>query len=99
MNSDFILKKEGIQIKSTLNSSQVEKISSIITDQICKTFPEHNLSFNDVLSTLTKLNMYIAEMPKDSAAAKYSYKTNSIILLFNLPVFMGSRIFLYRKFV
>lgn len=78
MNINSILKKEGIQIKSKLDSAQVDKIANIISQKICETFPEHNLNLTDVFSALSRLDMYIAQMPADSAVAKYFYKNNSI---------------------
>lgn len=77
MNINSILKKEGIQIKSTLTKIQIEKIAEIIANQICEAFPEHNLNFETIFSTLSNLDMYIAEINND-AIAKYYYKNNSI---------------------
>lgn len=78
MNINTILKKEGIQIKSKLDRTQVDKIATIIAQKICETFPEHNLNVTDIFSALSRLDMYIAQMPADSAVAKYFYKNNSI---------------------
>lgn len=78
MSINSILKKEGIEIKSKLDTNQINKIASILSDRICTAFPEHNLSYQDVQSALARLDMYIAKMPADSAVAKYFYKNNSI---------------------
>ena len=78
MNINSILKKEGIEIKSKLDTTQVNKIAEIIADKLCETFPEHNLNRNDIFSSLTGLDMYIAKLPNDSAVAKYFYKNNTI---------------------
>ena len=78
MNINSILKREGIEIKSELNQSQVDKIATIITEKICEAFPEHNLDYNTIFYNLSKINMYVAQMPPDSSVAKYFYKNNSI---------------------
>lgn len=80
MNINSILKKEGIEIKTKLNITQVNKIAHIIAEKICTSFPEHNLNENDIYSILSDLDMYIAKMPPDSAVAKYFYKNHSIYL-------------------
>ena len=77
MNIHSILKKEGIEIKSKLDTEQVSKIAQIISQKMNETFPEHNLSTTTLFETLSRLDMYIAEMPND-AVAKYFYKNNSI---------------------
>lgn len=78
MNINSILKREGIEIKSKLDMLQVNKIAEIITDKLCDAFPEHNLNRNDIFSILSKVDMYFAKLPSDSAVAKYFYKNNSI---------------------
>ncbi len=80
MNANSILKKEGIQIKAKLGTEQVSKIAQIIAQKMCETFPEHNLNQQTLFDTLSKLTMYIAQMPPDSAVAKYFYKNNAIYL-------------------
>ncbi len=78
MNINSILRKEGIELKSQLDKSQVNRIATIISEKICDTFPEHNLNYNDIFSMLSTLDMFIAKMPADSTAAKYFSKINAI---------------------
>lgn len=78
MNIDSVLKKEGIEVKSKLDNTQVNKIATIISRKIVKTFPEHHLKLQDLFNCLSGLDMYIARMPEDSAVAKYFYKNSSI---------------------
>ena len=78
MNTNSVLKKEGIEITSKLNTSQVEKIADIVAQKICHAFPEHNLNQNDIFSTLTNVDMFFAKMPKNSAVAKYFSQNNAI---------------------
>lgn len=78
MNINSILRKEGIELKSQLDKSQVNRIATIISEKICDTFPEHNLNYNDIFSMLSTLDMFIAKMPADSTAATYFSKINAI---------------------
>lgn len=78
MSINSILKKEGIEIISSLNTLEINKIASKIAEMLCSTFPEHNLNQSDLFISISRLNMYIAKMPLDSAKAKYFYKNNSI---------------------
>ncbi len=77
MNVNSILKREGIEIKSKLDITQVNKIAQIIAQKICETFPEHNLDNHALFDTLARLDMYIAQMSAD-CVAKYFYKNNTI---------------------
>ncbi len=75
MNTNAILKKEGIEIKSQLTSLQISKIADIVSNKICHAFPEHNLNVTDVFSSLNNLTMYFAKMPEDSEAKYFSRKS------------------------
>lgn len=78
MNIDKILKKEGIELVSTLNSTKTQAIASKIAKRVCSTFPEHNLNQNDLFNELSKVNMYFADFSNTSIGAKYYYKNQSI---------------------
>lgn len=72
------LKKEGIEIVEQLDTLKVNTIAINIASKLCLAFPEHNLSKSDLFTSISRLNMFIAKMPGDSAGAKYFYKNNSI---------------------
>lgn len=76
VNSD--LKKAGIDIIQQLNEKDIFAIASNIASKLCLAFPEHNLKRHDLISAISKINMYIANMPQDYSQAKYFYKNNSI---------------------
>lgn len=73
-------KKEGMEIKSKLDITQVNKIADVVSEKICDTFPEHNLNKSDISNIISNIDMYIAKIPENSSIARYSYKTNSIYL-------------------
>ena len=78
MNTNSVLKKEGIEIITKLETSQTEKIANIVATKICQAFPEHNLNTQNLLSSLINLDMYFAKMPDNSAVAKYHSHNNAI---------------------
>ena len=78
MSINSTLKKEGINVIGKLNTLEINKIASNISEKIVKAFPEHGLNQSDLFISIARLDMYIAEMPNDMAMAKYFYKNNSI---------------------
>lgn len=78
MSINSILKKEGIENIRSLSTLEINKIASNISEKICLAFPEHDLDKSSLFINISRLNMYIATMPKDHSVAKYFYKNNSI---------------------
>lgn len=78
MSTNSRLKKEGIEIVEQLDTLKVNTIAISIASKLCLAFPEHNLNKSELFTSLSRINMYIAKMPEDSAGAKYFYKNNSI---------------------
>lgn len=78
MNIDKILKKEGIELVSTLNEKKIDSISKKISNKICQTFPEHNLNQEQIHEELSKVNMYFADFTSSTIGAKYYYKNKSM---------------------
>ena len=78
MSIESTLKQEGIHIIGKLNTLEINKIASNISEKICKAFPEHNINQSELFISIARLDMYVADMPNDMAMAKYFYKNNSI---------------------
>lgn len=78
MSINSTLKKEGIRVIGKLNTLEINKIASNISEKIVNAFPEHSINQSDLFISIARLDMYIAEMPNDMAMAKYFYKNNSI---------------------
>lgn len=78
MSTNSRLKKEGIEFVEQLDTLKVNTIAISIASKLCLAFPEHNLNKSELFTSLSRINMYIAKMPEDSAGAKYFYKNNSI---------------------
>ncbi len=77
------LKKEGIEIISKIDTLTVNTLSRNIAEKISKTFPDLNLNTQNLFMKISRLNMYIAKLPK-GISAKYFYKNKSIYFAFNI---------------
>lgn len=78
MNIDYLLKKEGINNIKELDSNNIKAIAKDIAIKLCLAFPEHDLDRQALYNSFCNLNMYTANMPKDSSGAKFISGTNSI---------------------
>lgn len=78
MSIESDLRKEGIEVIKKLDISITNQMASKIADRLCNAFPEYNFDRNDLFAKLSKLDMYIAKIPKGKAEANYFYKNNSI---------------------
>jgi len=78
MNIKSELRKEGIEVIKPLDTLTVITIAKHVASKLVKTFPEQNLNCNDLFIKLSRLNMYIANMPHTMACAKYYYRNSSI---------------------
>ena len=86
MSINSTLRKEGINVIGKLNTLEINKIASSISEKIVTAFPEHNINQSDLFISIARLNMYLAEMPNDMAMAKYFYKNNSIYFSKNMDL-------------
>lgn len=78
MGIDSILKKENITVIEKLPILKTNIISNNIATQLCEVFPEHNFDKKTLFVNLSRLNMYVAEMPCTSSMAKYFSQNQSI---------------------
>ena len=77
MGIGLLLKKEGISNVRKLDTMNINKIASFISEKICKSFPELHLSQSELFIQISRLDMFIASMD-DNASAKYVYGKNAI---------------------
>ena len=78
MSINSTLRKEGIRVIGQVKSEEITRIASNISSKLANAFSEHNLTEENLFNELSHLNMFIADMPDDTAVAKYFYKNNSI---------------------
>lgn len=84
MSIDSVLKKEGIDIVKKLNAKEVNIVAKDIAIKLCLAFPEHNLNRSDLFDLFSLLDMYMANLPKDSSYAKFLVDNNAIFFNSNL---------------
>ena len=77
MGIGLLLKKEGISNVRKLDTMNINKIASFISEKICQSFPELHLSQSELFIQISRLDMFIASMD-DNASAKYVYGKNAI---------------------
>lgn len=83
MGTSFLIKKEGLENIQKLDTLQINKIASFISNTLCEAFPELHLSQSDLFIQISRLNMYKAKMP-DASSAKYVYGNSEIYFNENL---------------
>lgn len=78
MSIESSLKKDGIEVISKLDTLKINTIARNVSQKICGTFPEFHIDQNELFIKLSRLDMYIADMPEGMAEANYFYKNSSI---------------------
>lgn len=72
------LEKNGINVICPINTLNVNEISTYVARLLCSKMPELKLNYNTVFMSISRLPMYIAELPEGQADACYFYKNSSI---------------------
>ena len=85
MSIESDLKKDGIKVIGTLDTLSANTLAHDVAEKICKTFPEQNFIFHNLFIALSRIPMYIAEMPEGFAEANYFYKNSSIYFKAGVP--------------
>ena len=85
MSIESDLKKDGIKVIGKLDTLSVNTLAHDVAEKICKTFPEQNFIFHNLFIALSRIPMYIAEMPEGFAEANYFYKNSSIYFKAGVP--------------
>ena len=71
-------KKDGITVVGKLDTLSVNSISRDIAEKLCKAFPNQNFIFQNLFIALSRIPMYIADIPEGFAEATYFYKNSSM---------------------
>lgn len=78
MSIESDLRKDGIKVIGPLDTLSVNTISRNIAERLCKTFPEQHFVFQNLFIALSRIPMYIADIPDGFAEATYFYKNSSM---------------------
>lgn len=72
------LKREGINVTSELDTLKVNSIAKNISQALVSAFPEHNFKLGELFIRISRVHMYMAEVPNGYSEANYFYKNTSI---------------------
>lgn len=72
------LNKNGIQIVGPIDTNSVNNIANFVAKTLCTRFPDLKLNYNTLFASISRLKMYIANMPFNPSGACYFYKNASI---------------------
>lgn len=72
------LEKNGIDVICPISTLNINEIATYVSKLICSKMPELKLNYNTVFITISRLPMYIADLPEGEADACYFYKNSSI---------------------
>ncbi len=78
MSIESDLKKDGITVVEKLDTLSSNTISRNIAEKLCKAFPNQNFIFQNLFIALSRIPMYIADIPDGFAEATYFYKNSSM---------------------
>ncbi len=75
---DSELKKNGINVLFPIDTKNVNNIANYVAKTLYFSFPELKLDYNTLFSSISRLNMFIADMPQNMSGASYYYKNSTI---------------------
>jgi len=79
------LKKDGIEVVDKLDTLHTNSIAKNIAKKLCHALPNMNFNESELFIKLSRLNMYLANMPEGMAEANYFYKNSSIYFNSKIP--------------
>ena len=74
------LEKSGIKVICPINTININEIATYVSHLLCSKFPDFNLDYNDMFTRISRMNMYIADMPLGMSDACYSYRNENLYL-------------------
>lgn len=78
MNIENELKKDGITIIKPLDTLSVTLIAKYVAEKFMSFFPFSRFHYHDLFVKISRIGMYIADMPEGMSEANYFYKNSSI---------------------
>ena len=78
MSIETDLKKDGIHVIKPLDSLSVTLIAKFIAEKFISYFPFAHMRYDDLFIKISKLNMYVADIPSGMSEANYLFRNESI---------------------
>ena len=73
MSIESDLRKDGITVVAPLDTLSVNTIARDVAEKLCKAFPNQHFIFQNLFIALSRIPMYIADIPEGFAEATYFY--------------------------
>ena len=87
MSIEEELKKDGITVIKQIDALSVTLIAKFVAEKFVTFFPFSRFHYHDLFVKISRLNMYIADIPEGMAGATYFYKNSSIYLKKGLSIY------------
>lgn len=78
MNIENDLKKDGITVIEPVDALSVTLITKFVADKLAAAFPFYSLKYNDLFIKLSRIPMFIADIPDGMSEANYLFKNSTI---------------------
>ena len=78
MSIESDLRKDGITVVAPLDTLSVNTIARDVAEKLCKAFPNQHFIFQNLFIALSRIPMYVADIPDGFAEATYFYKNSSM---------------------
>ncbi len=78
MSIEKDLQKDGIHVISSLDALSTTLIAKFVAEKFISFFPFSHFRYHDLFVKVSRLNMYIADIPEGMSEANYFYKNSSI---------------------
>lgn len=72
------LRKDGITVIEPLDMLSVTLISKFVAEKLSSALPFYNLKYHNLFVRISRISMYIADIPDGLSEANYFYKNSSI---------------------
>ena len=78
MSIETDLKKDGITVIKQLDTLSTTLIAKFVAEKYISYFPFCHMKYNDLFTKVSRLHMYIADIPQGMSEANYFFKNESI---------------------
>lgn len=78
MSIENDLKKDGITVIKALDTLSVTLIAKFVAEKFISAFPFYGFRYHDLFIKVSRIGMYIADIPEGMSEANYFYKNSSI---------------------
>ena len=78
MSIETDLKKDGITIIRPLDALSTTLIAKFVSEKYISFFPFSKMKYNDLFAKVSRLKMYVADIPEGMSEANYFYKNEAI---------------------